>query len=36
VRCVHPLQAWLDLGAHPERAAEAAEVLHRRVLGGVP
>jgi len=34
VRCVHPLQAWLDLGAHPERAPEAAEVLVRRVLGG--
>ena len=27
VRCVHPLQAYLDLAAHPERAAEAAERL---------
>ncbi len=25
VRCVHPVQAYLDLKEHPERAAEAAE-----------
>jgi len=27
VRCVHPVQAYLDLEAHPERAAEAAKKL---------
>ena len=27
VRCVHPVQAWLDLHGHPERATEAAERL---------
>lgn len=27
VRCVHPVQVWLDLQSHPERAAEAAEAL---------
>jgi hypothetical protein len=27
VRCVHPVQAYLDLKEHPERAAEAAERL---------
>jgi hypothetical protein len=27
IPCVHPLQAYLDLGAHPERAAEAAKKL---------
>lgn len=27
VRCVHPVQAWLDLQGHPERAPEAAERL---------
>lgn len=31
IRCVHPVQAYLDLKAQPERAAEAAENL-RRVL----
>ena len=29
VRCVHPVQAYLDLKAQPERAAEAAENLRR-------
>jgi hypothetical protein len=33
VRCVHPVQAWLDLRAHPERAAEAAERLRSERLG---
>ncbi len=27
IRCVHPVQAYLDLGAHPERAEEAAQQL---------
>ncbi len=32
VNCVHPLQAYIDLKHHPERAAEAAEELRQRVL----
>ncbi len=32
VACVHPVQAYLDLGAHPERAKEAAEELRTRML----
>jgi hypothetical protein len=32
IRCVHPLQAYLDLTAHPERAAEAAAELRKRLL----
>ena len=32
VNCVHPLQAYIDLKDHPERAAEAAEELRQRVL----
>lgn len=32
--CVHPVQVWLDLAAHPERASEAAERLRTEVLGG--
>jgi hypothetical protein len=27
LRCVHPVQAWLDLKEHPERSAEAAQRL---------
>ena len=27
IRCVHPVQAYLDLGAHPERAKEASQQL---------
>lgn len=27
IRCVHPIQVYLDLGAHPERAEEAARKL---------
>jgi hypothetical protein len=34
VPCVHPLQAFLDLKAHPERASEAATRLRALVLGG--
>lgn len=36
VPCVHPLQAYLDLKAHPERASEAAAPLRRLVLGESP
>jgi hypothetical protein len=32
IPCVHPVQAYLDLRAHPERATEAAEVVRRRYL----
>lgn len=32
VRCVHPVQAFLDLGAHPERSAEAADRLRAEHL----
>jgi hypothetical protein len=32
VHCVHPVQAYLDLQAHPERATEAAEHLRTTVL----
>ena len=34
VRCVHPVQAYLDLKAHPERAAEAAESIRTLLLKG--
>ncbi len=30
--CAHPVQVYLDLKAHPERSAEAAEELRRRTL----
>ncbi|MBI3203696.1 MAG: MarR family transcriptional regulator [Myxococcales bacterium] len=32
IECVHPLQAYLDLLAHPERAKEAAAELRSRAL----
>ena len=32
IRCVHPVQAYLDLKDHPERATEAAEELRRRII----
>lgn len=32
VRCVHPVQAYVDLKAHPERASEAAEHLRADLL----
>lgn len=32
IRCVHPVQAYLDLKGHPERAAEAAAELRSRLL----
>lgn len=30
--CVHPVQAYVDLKAHPERAQEAAAELRSRLL----
>ena len=30
--CVHPIQVYLDLKAHPERAKEAAEMLRKQYL----
>lgn len=36
VRCVHPVQAYVDLKAHPERAADAAKELRGRLLKGLP
>jgi len=32
VRCVHPIQAYLDLKDHPERSAEASERLLKKFL----
>jgi hypothetical protein len=32
IRCVHPVQAYLDLKNHPERSAEAAEELRKKFL----
>ena len=32
IRCVHPVQAYVDLKDHPERATEAAEELRRQLL----
>jgi hypothetical protein len=32
VRCVHPIQAYVDLQAHPERAAEAAARVRSELL----
>jgi len=32
VRCVHPVQVYLDLKGHPERAPEAAEELRRELF----
>ena len=34
IRCVHPVQAYVDLKDQPERAAEAAAELRRRLLWG--
>ena len=36
IRCVHSVQALVDLDAHPERAAEAAEHLRQRSLRSDP
>ena len=35
IRCVHPVQAYLDLKDHPERAREAADELRSRRLSSV-
>lgn len=32
IRCVHPVQAYLDLKGHPERATEAADRLRTELL----
>jgi len=32
IRCVHPVQAYIDLQAHPERAYEAAQKLRAKHL----
>jgi hypothetical protein len=32
IRCVHPVQVYLDLKDHPERSAEAAERLRAKSL----
>jgi len=32
IRCVHPVQVYLDLKDHPERSAEAAEQLRAKLL----
>lgn len=32
IRCVHPVQAYVDLKDHPERAEEAAEELRKRLI----
>jgi hypothetical protein len=32
IRCVHPVQLYLDLKDHPERSAEAAEQLRQKLL----
>lgn len=32
VRCVHPVQTYVDLAGHPERAVEAADHLRQTVL----
>ncbi|MDE0344034.1 MAG: type IV toxin-antitoxin system AbiEi family antitoxin [Deltaproteobacteria bacterium] len=34
VRCVHPVQVYLDLKSHPERANEAADELRSQLLSG--
>ena len=32
IRCVHPVQVYMDLKDHPERSAEAAELLRSKLL----
>jgi hypothetical protein len=32
IRCVHPVQVYVDLKSHPERATEAAERLRTKLL----
>jgi DNA-binding MarR family transcriptional regulator len=33
IRCVHPVQVYIDLKDHPERAGDAAAELRKRLLG---
>lgn len=35
IQCVHPIQAYLDLKAHPERAKEAMSEIRRLTLGSL-
>jgi hypothetical protein len=32
IRCVHPVQVYLDLAAHPERASDAVNELRERYV----
>ena len=32
LRCVHPVQVYMDLKGHPERAAEAAQHLRTQFM----
>ena len=34
IRCIHPVQVYLDLAGHPERSQEAADELRSRLLMG--
>ena len=34
IRCVHPVQVYVDLKGHPERSAEAAGELRNKLLSG--
>ena len=34
IRCVHPVQAYVDLKDHPEESTDAAAELRRRLLWG--
>ena len=36
IRCVHPVQAYVDLKDHPERAPEAASEIRRHLGLGIP
>ena len=36
IRCVHPVQAYVDLKDHPERAPEAASEIPRHLGLGIP
>ena len=36
IRCVHPVQVYLDLKDQPERSVEAAEALRKQLLNSPP
>jgi hypothetical protein len=36
VTCTHPVQTYVDLQGHPERAREAADELRKRLLRWKP